>query len=93
MAIEVHVPDGAIIGVQTLRRSTLEMIEISKKPFVYYPYLLRGSNFIPANLKDEKNSRTPKKICKKIFRLHFQFLSSPDCKAAKMSQRQVLLGK
>ena len=30
MAIEVHVPDGAIIGVQTLRRSTLEMIDITK---------------------------------------------------------------
>ena len=78
MAIQVHIPDGAVIGVLILRRSTPEMIGITKKAFVYYPYLLRGSNFISANLKDEKNSRTPKKICKKIFRLHFQFLSSPD---------------
>ena len=92
MAIQVHVPDGAVIDVPIFRRGTLEMIE-TKKVFVYYPYLLRGSSFILANLKDQKNSRTPKKICKKNFRLHFQFLSSPDCKAAKMSQRQVLLGK
>ena len=83
MAIQVHVPDGAIIGVLILRRSTLEMIEITKKSLFTTLIFWEGQVSYRRIWQTKKILEHRKKFAKKFFVFIFSFYLRPIVKLQK----------